>query len=219
MSRFSLAVDIKMPADSLREIERLARDGEQVAGQTAVAINETVKGVRTFISKEIRGRVAIPKRLIDRRLQITLASKGDLRGQVSVQHETRLSLGDFGPKKAPGGVTYLLATGQRKFVRGAFVKTLPRKTMASDGRMSYEQVFWRTPDARSKVPGDRRGYRRSGKSTLPILSLKGVSAWGVLTSRKAGILPLVQAEAQRRLEKAIDRRLQYLTLKRSPLPT
>lgn len=200
---FTPVLSVTIDEGQLREATHLLRDVKNGVPTVLVSgINRTLPQLKTFVSREIRDRVRIPKRLIDQRLTIKKASTAQLSGTLKIEHSRRLSLGDFAPRQLKSGVSYALAKGGRKTIPGAFLVTLPSRNGP------YQQVFRRAPGWKHRQPKTYRGHRRKGLSGLPVISLKGVSAWGVFT--KAGLQRPTEIEAARLLGKNIENRLDRL---------
>ena len=196
-------LNITVDPVQLREVETYLRNVKNGAPKVmADAINRTLDQTKTWLSSELRKKVAIPKRLIDRRIDVKKTGPNQLAGSMTVEYERRLSLGDFGPRQTARGVSYKLAPGGRGFVPGAFVITLPSRNGP------YTQVFKRAKDWEHRTPQHRAGHRRKGKSGLKIISLKGVSPWYLVKS--GGLLQPTVAKANELLAKNIDNRLDRL---------
>lgn len=196
-------INLTVDPVQLREAETYLRNVKGgVPKVLADSINRTLDQTKTYLSTELRKKVAIPKRLIDRRIDVQKTGPHQLSGTLTVEYEKQLSLGDFGPRQTKKGVSYKLAPGGRGFVPGAFVITLPSRNGP------YTQVFKRAANWEHREPQHRAGHRRKGKSGLKIISLKGVSPWYLVKS--GGLLQPTIAKAQDLLNKNIDNRLDRL---------
>lgn len=196
-------INLTVDPVQLREAETYLRNVKGgVPKVLSGAINRTLDQTRTFVSTEIRKRVKMQKRLIDPHLVVHGTGPAQLSGTLIIEHEHRLSLGDFAPRQLKSGVSYALAPGGRKTIPGAFLVTLPSRNGP------YQQVFKRADNWTHREPRHRRGHRRKGKSGLKVISLKGVSPWGVFT--KGGLEGPTIAKAQELLNKNIDNRLDRL---------
>lgn len=131
-------------------------DGNRAAFKRVIrrAINDTTKNLRTRISSDIRNRIVIKKKDLDRHIHFTRVTAGGagFSATVSLQRSSRPGLHVFSARQTRLGVTYRISkTGGRKLARSAF-----------------EIEKW-----------SRRVFKRAGKSRTPIVPLKGVSPWGV----------------------------------------
>lgn len=201
-------LNITVDAAQLAEIEHLLRNVKQGAPTVmAGAINRTLDQTKTFVSTEIRRKVKMPKRLIDPHLIVHKTGPNQLSGTLQIEETHRLSLGDFNPRQTKRGVSYALAVGGRKTIPGAFLVTLPSRNGP------YQQVFKRAPNWAHREPQHRRGHRRKGKSGLRIISLKGVSPWGVFV--KGGLQGPTIAKANELLAKNLENRLDRILFTRT----
>ena len=200
-------LNISLNPAQLQEAEALLRNVKNgVPTVLASAINRTLDQTKTFVSTEIRRKVKMPKRLIDPHL-IVHKTGPNLSGTLQIEETHRLSLGDFGPRQTKRGVSYALAPGGRKTIPGAFLVTLPSRNG------EYQQVFKRAGDWEHRTPQHRRGHRRKGKSGLPVISLKGVSPWGVFV--KGGLVEPTVAKANELFAKNVENRLDRLLFTRT----
>ena len=154
-----MAVTMKLDAESLN---RLGNMLSEVRGGLEKAIARASKRVAkqgvTFISSEIRGKVNIKKKELDKKV-LNAKQRGKTGQTITLEATPRLPLKYFGARQTKKGVTYKIPkSGKKNLARSAFGPDIPRL-----GR----QVF-----------------RRVGKSRLPIQPLFGVSPWGTFMANK-----------------------------------
>jgi hypothetical protein len=157
----------------------------------AIAINETSKTGKAGIAKKISAELAVPQKVIKQEIKNTRAAASLLRSNLRLRKTSRISLRDFGARQNKTGVSYKISkTKGRATIPGAFQGPKPGAI----------KVSWRG-----------RVFRRVGKSRLPIVQLFGPSPWGVFTVNK--MVHKQERELQAELEKQIQRRIRFLTLK------
>ena len=208
-------LNITVDPIQLREVETYLRNVKNGAPKVmADAINRTLDQLKTFVSTQMGKKAGIPKPYRDRRIDVIKTAPAQLSGTLRIEYEKRLSLGDFDPKNTRSGVSVKMAPRGRKFIPGAFVVDLPKRDNG-DGRVTYQQVFKKKLGWEHREPqqGKRRGRRRKGLSGLPVISLKGVSPWGVFV--KGGLQEPTIAKANELLAKNIENRLDRLLFTRT----
>lgn len=169
--------------------EAVEKAGRSLPQELATACNKTAKGMQTPISKEIRKVLAVKAGDVKKVVrQSRTASKNDIESAVAVDRTQRLPLRDFGARQTKAGVTYRISKQTgRKTAKGAFIV--------------------------NKL--GRHVFKRKTKSRLPITKLFGASPWAVFI--KNNMDKPVSDEAEQRLEKEINRRIQYNVFKASEL--
>ncbi len=158
--------------------ESLRKHPQKLKRAVAGAINDTAKHERSNISAMIREKVNIKKKDLDKDIHITRATPENLAALVVLEKKSRIDLKYFGAKQTKHGVTYRIAkSGGRSRVPDAFGPQIPR------------------------LGGNV--FRRVGRERLPIVKLKGPSAWGVF--QKYAMTNVVKSDAA----EFLDRRLKY----------
>lgn len=181
-----------------RLTEAVSASGKKLTKEIAGAINQASKKTKLEMGRDIRKKVAIPKDEVEKPLSIRAsATEGNLSAVVSLKETKRLGLRHFGARQDKRGVSYKIdKTGGRKRVNSAFQGPRP-------GVM------------RMKWKGN--AFKRVGPSRLPIVQLKGVSAYGTY---KKNEMAGPQVESIRgELVKQIERRIQLNALRASGLVT
>lgn len=170
--------------------------------ELAAACNKTARGMKTPISQEIRKELAVKAAVVKAVIDQTRTAKpiGILNKKteaaVAVKSSKRIPLRDFGARQIKAGVTYRISkSGGRKRIQGAFM-------VAKLGN----HVFTRAKDVRRNPPK---------YNALPISKKFGASPWGVFVKNKMDVP--ASKEAEQRLAKEIDRRIQYNVFKASEL--
>ncbi len=155
-----MAVTMKLRADDLQKLgSMLSHIKGGLEKAIARASRRVAKQGVTFISSEIRGKVNIKKKDLDRKV-LTTKQRGKTGQVITLEATSRFPLKYFGAKQTKKGVTYQIPSGkgQKKLAVGAFGPNIPRLG---------GQVF-----------------RRAGKNRLPIVPLFGVSPWGTFMINK-----------------------------------
>lgn len=184
------------------QLQRLAdavsSSGKKLTKEIAGAINQVSKKTKLEMGRDIRKRVAIPKDEVEKPLSIRAqATEGNLSAVVSLKETKRLGLRHFGARQDKRGVSYKIdKTGGRKRVNSAFQGPKP-------GVM------------RMKWKGN--AFKRVGASRLPIVQLKGVSAYGTYKKNEMAGPQVKSIESE--LTKQLERRIKLNVLRASGLVT
>lgn len=184
------------------QLQRLAdavsASGKKLTKEIAGAINQVSKKTKLEMGRDIRKKVAIPKDEVEKPLSIRAqATEGNLSAVVSLKETKRLGLRHFGARQDKRGVSYKIdKTGGRKRVNSAFQGPKP-------GVM------------RMKWKGN--AFKRVGASRLPIVQLKGVSAYGTYKKNEMAGPQVKSIESE--LTKQLERRIKLNVLRASGLVT
>ena len=156
--------------------------------EIAAAINATAKKTKLEIGRSVRQTVAIKKKESEEPLKIaTKASKNSLTSTVQLRKTRRLPLKSFSARQNKRGVSYKISKqGGRKRINCAF---------------EWEAIG--------------HVFIRAGKARLPIIQLKGVSAWGAFV--KNDMTPAQIKSTTTELAKQIERRIKLNVLRASGL--
>jgi hypothetical protein len=159
-----------------------------------IAVNATAKKAKSIINKQIRSELAVTAKVVDKTISVKAeATEVQLSAKVTVRKTSRIPLRDFGARQTRAGVSAKVSkTGGRKTISGAFQGPKPGVMKSS----------WRG-----------RVFKRLGKTRLPIVQLFGPSPWGVMTVGKQ--LGPSKEQTQAELEKQVQRRIRFITLKKS----
>jgi hypothetical protein len=173
------------------QLERLAtataRAGKKMKKELAGAINQVSKKTKLQMGRDIRNTVNLKKDEAEKPLSIrTDASEGSLFAVVQLKKTPRLGLRHFGARQDKRGVSYKISKqGGRSRVDGAFSGPTP----------TIRKMSWKG-----------NAFKRTGKGRLPIVHIKGVSAYGAYVKNKlsAPQLVVVQEELIKQIERRIN---------------
>lgn len=176
--------------DSLNKLaEAVGKSGRSLTREFATAVNKTSKGLKTPASKEIRTELAAPAKAVNKSLsQTRKATSSSLMAVFTVAKSNRIPLRDFGARQTKKGVSYRISK--------------------STGRRTADSAF-----QVNKL--GNHVFKRVGKQRLPIRKLKGPSPHGVFVAKEMD--KPVTADAEVRLQKEIERRIQYNIFKANQL--
>lgn len=184
------------------QIERLRdsakKSSRAFSKEIAAAINQVSKKTKLQIGRDIRNTVNLKKDEAEKPLSITAtASENSLQAVVTLKKTKRLGLRHFGARQDKTGASYKInKTGGRSRVKGAFAGPKPGVV-----RMKWKGNV----------------FKRVGKSRLPIVQLKGVSAFGAYVKNDLDE-PQVKM-IREELTKQLERRIKLNVLRASGLVT
>jgi hypothetical protein len=182
------------------QLERLAtasaKAGKKMKKELVAAINQVSKKTKLEMGRGIRNTVNMKKDESEKPLSIRAsATEQSLSAIVQLKKTGRLGLRHFGAKQDKRGVTYKITKkGGRGRVDGAFLGPKPGAVKTS----------WRG-----------NAFKRTGKKRLPIIQIKGVSAWGAYIKNNLAGPQAKAVEAE--LLKQIERRINLNVLRASGL--
>lgn len=179
-----------------RLVDATHKAGKGFKKEIASAINQVSKKTRLDMGRGVREQVALNKAESEKPISVRASATAEnLTAVVSLKKTPRLGLRHFGAKQNRKGVTYKIEKkGGRKNVPGAFMGPKPGAIKMS----------WRG-----------NAFKRVGQARLPIIQIKGVSAYGAY---KKNNLAGPQAEAvKEELTKQIERRINLNILRASGL--
>jgi len=181
-----------------RLADAVSASGKKLPKEIAGAINQVSKKTKLEMGRDIRKKVAIPKDEVEKPLSIrAAATEGNLSAVVSLKETKRLGLRHFGARQDKRGVSYKIdKQGGRKRVNSGFQGPRP-------GVM------------RMKWKGN--AFKRVGSSRLPIVQLKGVSAYGTYKKNEMAGPQVKTIEDE--LSKQLERRIKLNVLRASGLVT
>jgi hypothetical protein len=183
-------MNVTINSASVASLKRALKDTAfELRKQVRIALNATAKKSKSITNKVIREELAnVPAKDINFTMKVHLSENTDkLSAKLEVKKTDRLSLRIFKPRQVKAGVSYQISKSKgRKTAMGTFINSTKL----------YGGVF-----------------KRAGKQRLPILKLRGPSPWGVMTKGKK--LGPSKKETQAELAKQIERRVRFITLKKS----
>lgn len=190
-----MAMTIQTNDRQLRRLEAVAKSiGSNLAKELRVAVNKTAKKCERTIAKKVSKEIVVTQKVIKSQIATRKAQAGGAaKSTVTLKVSTRIPLRDFGARQTKAGVTYKISRASgRGFVKSAFQGPKPGVMKAS----------WRG-----------HVFKRAGQERLPIIKLFGPSVWGafVVNDHTA----MTTEETQYELQKQIEERIRFLTLKQS----
>ena len=176
--------------------DAVGKAGKKFSKELAGAINAVSKKTKLQIGRDIRATVALKKDESEKPISIrATATPESLKAIVTLKKTKRLGLRHFGARQDKRGVSYKInKKGGRSRADGAFQGPKP----------GVMKMSWKG-----------NAFKRVGASRLPIVMLKGVSAYGAYAKNE---LSGPQVEAiESELEKQMDRRIKLNVLRASGL--
>lgn len=190
-------IAIEIDAVRLKQLrEATDKAKKKFSKELAAAINAVSKKTKLEIGRDIRATVALKKEESEKPLSIRgQATEQNLKAIVTLKKTKRLGLRHFGARQDKRGVSYKISKkGGRSRVDGAFTGPKP----------GVVKISWQG-----------NAFKRIGKARLPIVQLKGVSAYGAYAKNE---LSGPQVEAiEKELAKQMDRRIKLNVLRASGL--
>lgn len=176
--------------ERLKTATRRAKKKFQI--ELSAAINATAKKTRLEIGRDVRSVIALKKAESEKPLKIvTKATPAVPSSTVSLRKTPRLGLRHFGARQDKKGVSYKIAkAGGRQRVDGAFQGPRPGLIKAS----------WKG-----------NAFKRTGAARLPIVQMRGVSAYGAYLKNKFSPKQVVRINAE--LAKQLERRINLNVLR------
>ena len=188
---------INIDAMQLKRLEVAAGNAKKsINKELAGAINAVSKKTKLQVGRDIRKTVNLKKDEAEKPLSIrSTAKENNLMAVVSLRKTRRLGLRHFGARQDKKGVSYKISkTGGRSRVNGAFQGTRP----------GVMKTSWKG-----------NAFKRLGKERLPIVMLRGVSAFGAYAKNDLEA-PQVE-EINKELSKQMERRINLNILRANGL--
>lgn len=172
-----MAVTIKVSRKQMAELEEMLKDipnGLQKAIQRASFT--VAKQGRTLISEQIREKVNIKKKDLDKKV-MRIDRSGKVGQRLRLEKTPSFPLKYFGAKQVAKGVKYKISNEQgAKIALSAFGPEIPRLG---------KHVFKRTEKGRvHKKYQSRNKMKKKRFDNLPIHPLFGISPWGAFMKNK-----------------------------------
>lgn len=190
-------IEIQINAKQLKRLrEAVGKSKKSIKKELAGAINATSKKTKLQVGRDIRKTVNLKKDEAERPLSLrATATETNLVAVVSLKKTKRLGLRHFGARQDKRGVSYKIGkTGGRSRVDGAFQGPRP----------GVMKMSWKG-----------NAFKRVGKERLPIVMLKGVSAYGAYAKNDLEG-PQVK-EINKELSKQMERRINLNILRANGL--
>lgn len=190
-------IEIQINAKQLKRLrEAVGKSKKNIKKELAGAINATSKKTKLQVGRDIRKTVNLKKDEAEKPLSLrATATEANLVAVVSLKKTKRLGLRHFGARQDKRGVSYKISkTGGRSRVNGAFQGPRP----------GVMKMSWKG-----------NAFKRVGKERLPIVMLKGVSAYGAYAKNDLEG-PQVK-EINKELSKQMERRINLNILRANGL--
>ena len=181
-------IEIEINAKQLKRLrEAVGKSKKSIKKELAGAINATSKKTKLQVGRDIRKTVNLKKDEAERPLSLrATATETNLVAVVSLKKTKRLGLRHFGARQDKRGVSYKISkTGGRSRVQGAFQGPKP----------GVMKMSWKG-----------NAFKRVGKERLPIVMLKGVSAFGAYAKNdlEGPQVKEINAELSKQMERRIN---------------
>lgn len=181
-------IEIQINAKQLKRLrEAVGKSKKSIKKELAGAINATSKKTKLQVGRDIRKTVNLKKDEAEKPLSIrSKATETNLVAVVSLKKTRRLGLRHFGARQDKRGVSYKIGkTGGRSRVDGAFQGPRP----------GVMKMSWKG-----------NAFKRVGKERLPIVMLKGVSAFGAYAKNdlEGPQVKEINAELSKQMERRIN---------------
>lgn len=169
---------------------------KSITKELAGSINQVAKKTKLEMGRDIRAVVSMKKEESEKPLSVRAnATAANLSATVTLKKTPRLGLRHFGARQDKRGVSYKISkTGGRGRVDGAFQGPKP----------GVMKTSWKG-----------NAFKRVGKARLPIVQIRGVSAWGTYV-RNNLTAPRTAAVADE-LHKQMERRIKLNVLRANGL--
>ena len=190
-------IAIEIDSKQLKQLrEAVGKAKSKFGRELAAAINQVARKTKLDIGRDVRSVIAIKKKESEAPLKISAKATADQpRTTVSIAKTLRLGLRHFGARQDKRGVSFKISKqGGRQRVDGAFQGPKP-------GVMN---VKWKG-----------NAFRRIGKERLPIIHLRGVSAFGAYVKNKFTKTQIKRINDE--LRKQMERRIKLNILRASGL--
>jgi len=181
-------IEIEIKPKQLKRLrEAVGKSKKSIKKELAGAINATSKKTKLQVGRDIRKTVNLKKDEAERPLSLrATATESSLVAIVSLKKTKRLGLRHFGARQDKRGVSYKISkTGGRSRVNGAFQGPRP----------GVMKMSWKG-----------NAFKRVGKERLPIVMLKGVSAFGAYAKNdlEGPQVKEINAELSKQMERRIN---------------
>jgi hypothetical protein len=184
-------INISVDKEKIRKLSSLLENNaKKIKRELAVAVNETAKMTKSKIAKLIAIEVNLTQREIKKGIIGKRATAAMPQTEVILKKGFRYSIKHFKPEQKDGGV-----------------KVKVRKSGKS---ILIPHAFMGPKPGVSSVRFKGHAFKRLGKKRLPIILLRGPSAYGAFTKNNH-LAPTVK-ETKKRFAYEIDRRIRKIEL-------
>jgi len=201
-------IEIKFNEADVANVKRMLRGLDDVVPKVlSRAINDTLAGVKTDASTEIRSIITAKKSAVDATFRTVKATIAHLSGLVSSSGPP-LPLIKFSANQTKAGVSVQVKRkNPRSVLKGAFIATVRSSNQAESGSSGHKGVFWREYHG-AKVPVKKIAYGKlPRKYRLPMKQLFGPRIPDILGDDP--VMTAVLSKADDRIHKAVEKELNY----------
>jgi len=192
---------IKINDTDLKNVEKMLGNVQGAVPRViSRAINDTLAGVKTDASAEIRQVITLKKAAVDKTFRTVKANVTTLSGLFESKGSP-VPLIDYGARQTTKGVSVQVKRGNpRSLIEGAFIATM---------KSGHKGVFWRQWHTAARKPVNRNvPYGKLPKRyRLPIAQRFGPRVPDILENQP--VMTAVLTKAGDRMHKNIDRELNY----------
>lgn len=192
-------IEIKFNETDVANVKAMLRGLDDVVPKVlSRAINDTLAGLKTDASTEIRAIITASKSAVDGTFKTVKATVTQLSGLIQ-SSGTPLPLIDFSANQTKAGVSVQVKKkNPRSVLKGAFIQTM---------KSGHKGVFWREYHG-AKGPVKKISYGKLPiKYHLPIKQLFGPRIPDILGDDP--VMNVVLAKADDRMHKYMDKELNY----------
>jgi hypothetical protein len=192
---------IKINDTDLKNVEKMLGNVQGAVPRViSRAINDTLAGVKTDASAEIRQVITLKKAAVDKTFRTVKSNVTTLSGLFESKGSP-VPLIDYGARQTTKGVSVQVKRGNpRSQIEGAFIATM---------KSGHKGVFWRQWHTAARKPVNRNvPYGKLPKRyRLPIAQRFGPRVPDILENQP--VMNAVLTKAGDRMHKNIDRELNY----------
>ena len=190
-------ISIEVDAKQLKQLrEAVGKAKKKFGRELAASINAAAKKTKLDIGRDVRSVIAIKKKESEAPLKVSAKATAESpQTTVSIGKTKRLGLRHFGARQDKRGVSYKISKqGGRQRIEGAFQGPRP----------GVQKMSWRG-----------NVFKRAGILRLPIIHLRGVSAFGAYAKNNFTKPQIKRINAE--LKKQIERRIKLNVLRANGL--
>jgi hypothetical protein len=190
-------IGIEIDAKQLKRLrESVGKAKTKFGRELAAAVNQVSRKTKLDIGRDVRSVIAIKKAESEKPLKIKgKATEAAPQVTVSLAKTARLGLHHFGARQDKRGVSFKISKkGGRQRVDGAFQGPKP----------GVQNIRWKG-----------NAFKRIGKERLPIVRLRGVSAYGAYVKNNFTDQQIQTIDTE--LSKQMERRIKLNILRASGL--
>lgn len=186
-------IEIQINAKQLRRLkDATGKAKKKFSRELAAAVNSVAKKTKLDIGRNVRKTINIKKEESEKPLSMTAkATEAKPQVTVSMKKTKRLGLRHFGARQDARGVSF--------------------KISKQGGRSRVNEAFQGPRPGMMKMSWKGNAFRRVGKYRLPIIHLRGVSAFGAFA--KNDMTKPMMRSIRENLAKQVERRIKLNILR------